>query len=352
CLDESVRDVVVDIVDRKLQDDGKVGYDRLMARAQMMEKNLCSRFDSIHAQGILVEQWQSLKWSPGETDFETFYLRFQQVAEAYSRQRGEALRESDLSSRLFSALPSDLKERVIWLCGPCPSYEELLNFGRRMNLVYVRRKEEKVNGVRGPLRKAAVNVVNDVSEALPVMPIEEGVDATTTTTGVQTNCKLFVSNLSYDVNEKQVLDALRAVLKLSGVIPVSVRLFRDRDTGRNRGLGLIEFRDPSSAKKALSLNGKRLLGRSIRVRPDNGGQGVKRRRVEDDQDAQAGNEVVQQQRDVQVAAVEQNDIVEDPCESSPKESSETAYVVQTTVEEVNVGVVNSSAEPSIVIDLR
>ncbi|KAF4648054.1 hypothetical protein FOL47_003815, partial [Perkinsus chesapeaki] len=126
CLDESVRTTIVDVVDRELQDAGLEGYDRLLVRADKMEKILRERFNSIHAQGVLVEQWQSLRWSPAQVDFESFYLKFQQVAEAYSRQRGESLRPADLSSRLFSALPTDLKEDVIVQWGPCPSFDDLL----------------------------------------------------------------------------------------------------------------------------------------------------------------------------------------------------------------------------------
>ncbi|KAF4646450.1 hypothetical protein FOL47_006224, partial [Perkinsus chesapeaki] len=137
----------------------------------------------------------------------------------------------------------------------------------RKNLVYVRRRDAKLAtiGNRNLPSKTSVGAIDYYSEPpvqeVSAMPIE---DVATTDADVQTDCRLFVSNLSYEVNEKQVLDALRSVLRLSGVVPISVRLFRNRDTGRNRGLGLIEFRDPKSATKALSLNGKKVLGRPIR----------------------------------------------------------------------------------------
>ena len=46
----------------------------------------------------------------------------------------------------------------------------------------------------------------------------------------------------------------------------SVRWLTDRDTQQFKGCGFVEFADPDSAlDKAAKLNGKDLLGRSIRI---------------------------------------------------------------------------------------
>ncbi|KAF4671929.1 hypothetical protein FOL47_001082, partial [Perkinsus chesapeaki] len=232
--------------------------------------------------------------------------------------------------------------------------DDLLRYCRRKNLVYVRRRDAKLAtiGNRNLPSKTPVGAIDYYSEPpvqeVSAMPVE---DVATADADVQTDCRLFVSNLSYEVNEKQVLDALRSVLRLSGVVPISVRLFRNRDTGRNRGLGLIELGDPKSATKALSLNGKKVLGRPIRVRPDNGGQrGAKRQRVEG---PEATQEVKEENDDtaVQVGAVEQNTDDDVPIDDSPSRS-ETAYVVEAIVDDASTAATKVSSESTVTINLK
>ncbi|RHZ69545.1 hypothetical protein Glove_283g86 [Diversispora epigaea] len=85
------------------------------------------------------------------------------------------------------------------------------------------------------------------------------------------NCTVFVGNLSYDIDE----DRLAQELDEAGEI-ADVRIIYDKDTGRSKGFGYVEFSNSESAQKALSFSGKDVDGRTIKVdladqKPKNGG---------------------------------------------------------------------------------
>ena len=73
--------------------------------------------------------------------------------------------------------------------------------------------------------------------------------------------KLYVGNLAFTTTE----DDLREVFEKHGKL-VSVKVITDRETGRSRGFGFVEFEDASSATEAQnSMNGQDLAGRDLRV---------------------------------------------------------------------------------------
>lgn len=72
--------------------------------------------------------------------------------------------------------------------------------------------------------------------------------------------KVYVGNLSYNVNEQE----LETLFSEYGSIS-SVRLIKDYDTGRSKGFAFIEFDNETQAKSALQLNDKEVQGRSIIV---------------------------------------------------------------------------------------
>ncbi|MEQ8850504.1 MAG: RNA-binding protein [Phycisphaerales bacterium] len=73
--------------------------------------------------------------------------------------------------------------------------------------------------------------------------------------------KLYVGNLSYDTTE----DALRDYFSQHGEV-TSATLVMDRETGRPRGFGFVEFADAESAKKAIdATNGQEFDGRTLNV---------------------------------------------------------------------------------------
>lgn len=73
--------------------------------------------------------------------------------------------------------------------------------------------------------------------------------------------KLYVGNLSYDTNENE----LRELFSQYGTV-ASVALITDRDTGRSKGFGFVEYANDTEAQAAISgLNGKDVGGRSLTV---------------------------------------------------------------------------------------
>ena len=73
--------------------------------------------------------------------------------------------------------------------------------------------------------------------------------------------KLYVGNLSYSTTE----DRLREVFSQHGEV-ASVALVMDRDTGRPRGFGFVEFSNDESARAAIAgMNGKNVDGRDLTV---------------------------------------------------------------------------------------
>ncbi len=86
--------------------------------------------------------------------------------------------------------------------------------------------------------------------------------------------KLYVGNLSFNTSESQ----LRELFAAHGEV-ASASLVMDRDTGRPRGFGFVEFNNDEHAKAAMNaLNGKNVDGRDLTVneakpRPAGGGGG-------------------------------------------------------------------------------
>ena len=84
--------------------------------------------------------------------------------------------------------------------------------------------------------------------------------------------KLYVGNLSYSTTESQLRDLFSAHGEVA-----SATIVMDRETGRPRGFGFVEFSNDEQAKAAINaLNGKNIDGRDLTVneaRPREGGGG-------------------------------------------------------------------------------
>jgi RNA recognition motif-containing protein len=84
--------------------------------------------------------------------------------------------------------------------------------------------------------------------------------------------KLYVGNLSFSTSE----DRLREVFSAFGEV-TSASLVMDRETGRPRGFGFVEFKNDEEAKAAIAgMNGKNIDGRDLTVneaRPREAGGG-------------------------------------------------------------------------------
>jgi|TARA_B100001105_G_C22114630_1_gene324821 RNA recognition motif-containing protein len=72
---------------------------------------------------------------------------------------------------------------------------------------------------------------------------------------------LFIGSLAYATTD----DSLKAFFEQIGEV-ASARVVMDRDSGRSKGFGFVEFTDEANNQKAVDeLNGKELDGRPINV---------------------------------------------------------------------------------------
>jgi cold-inducible RNA-binding protein len=97
--------------------------------------------------------------------------------------------------------------------------------------------------------------------------------------------RLYVGNLSFNTEEAQ----LEQMFAAAGSV-ASVRLVRDRDTGRSRGFGFVEMADETAGRAACEqfdqreVDGRRLTVNEARPQENRGfaggGAGASRRRTE------------------------------------------------------------------------
>jgi RNA recognition motif-containing protein len=84
--------------------------------------------------------------------------------------------------------------------------------------------------------------------------------------------KLYVGNLPYTTSEED----LRKLFSQYGTVE-SVAVITDRDTGRSKGFGFVEFPDEGEARNAIAgLSGQEFGSRALTVneaRPKTGGGG-------------------------------------------------------------------------------
>ena len=72
---------------------------------------------------------------------------------------------------------------------------------------------------------------------------------------------LFIGSLAYATND----DSLKAFFQAIGPV-ASARVITDRDSGRSKGFGFVEFENEADNQKAVDqLNGQELDGRAINV---------------------------------------------------------------------------------------
>lgn len=72
---------------------------------------------------------------------------------------------------------------------------------------------------------------------------------------------IYVGNLSYDVNDKQ----LREVFEAYGSVS-SAKVITDRNSGRSKGFGFVEMDNKAEAEAAIDqLDGAEIDGRPVKV---------------------------------------------------------------------------------------
>lgn len=73
--------------------------------------------------------------------------------------------------------------------------------------------------------------------------------------------QIYAGNLSYRMTE----DSLRELFEQHGEV-TSVKIIRDRETGRAKGFGFVEMSDKEKAENAIKkLDGTEVEGRNIKV---------------------------------------------------------------------------------------
>jgi RNA-binding proteins (RRM domain) len=73
---------------------------------------------------------------------------------------------------------------------------------------------------------------------------------------------IYVGNLNYRVRE----DDLKSIMEQFGAVD-SVKVVKDRETGRSKGFAFVEMQDDEDAKKAIEeLNEKEFEGRQMVVK--------------------------------------------------------------------------------------
>ena len=85
---------------------------------------------------------------------------------------------------------------------------------------------------------------------------------------------IYIGNLSFSTTE----DSLKSLFAEFGDVE-SVKIIKDRYSGRPKGFGFIEMPSNSEADQAIkALNGNRIDGSNIKVKPaDSGGKRPKKR---------------------------------------------------------------------------
>jgi RNA recognition motif-containing protein len=72
---------------------------------------------------------------------------------------------------------------------------------------------------------------------------------------------IYVGNLSYEVTEEDLQEALEAFGQVE-----SVRIIKDKYSGQSKGFGFVEMPSKAEGQSAIDgLNGKELKGRTINV---------------------------------------------------------------------------------------
>jgi len=86
---------------------------------------------------------------------------------------------------------------------------------------------------------------------------------------------IYVGNLPYHTTE----DFLKSLFAEFGHVE-SVKLIKDRFSGRIKGFGFIEMPSNSEADKAIkALNGNRIDGNNIKVKPSDSGRKKRKKRT-------------------------------------------------------------------------
>jgi RNA recognition motif-containing protein len=72
--------------------------------------------------------------------------------------------------------------------------------------------------------------------------------------------KVYVGNLPYRITKEELSDHFEDCGSIQDII-----LIKDRETGRSKGFGFVEFETSDQAQEATRLDGKECDGRPLKV---------------------------------------------------------------------------------------
>jgi len=85
---------------------------------------------------------------------------------------------------------------------------------------------------------------------------------------------IYIGNLSFNTTE----ETLQAMFAEYGVVE-NVKVIKDRFSGRSKGFGFLEMPSNSEADQAIkALNGNRVDGNNIKIKPADSGRKKKNKR--------------------------------------------------------------------------
>lgn len=124
---------------------------------------------------------------------------------------------------------------------------------------------EMLNGIQLAGRDIRVDAAQRKEDrASPAMGARDRSAAPRQARGGLAQHSIFLGNLAWDVSNELVEDMINDILGPG--LYTQVRLAVDRETGKMRGFGHVDFKDAASAERAvIELNGMQVMGRQIRA---------------------------------------------------------------------------------------
>jgi ATP-dependent RNA helicase DDX21 len=175
-------------------------------------------------------------------------------------QVAETITEEGLTIEVATELP-EFEDRMD--SGPAPSYNSGYGGNRYGgNSGYGSSGAYGGSGGYGAnLQRPAERFTNSNFNAGTHRPFTRTTDGPSNTLAVKDDCKLFVANLPFDFQEKDI----QGLCDSKGIRPIDVYLVRNPDR-TSKGFGYLKFNDSRSAQEAMSqISITKIGGRSLRV---------------------------------------------------------------------------------------
>ncbi|CAN8260067.1 unnamed protein product [Cochlearia groenlandica] len=116
------------------------------------------------------------------------------------------------------------------------------------------------NSIELLVRRVSAIHKHSISSSFHLLP-QFCSSSSSTTSSASPSSKLFIGGLSSSVDEQSLKDAFSSFGKVS-----EVRIAYDKESGRSKGFGFVDFAEEDNALSAKhAMDGKGFLGRSLRI---------------------------------------------------------------------------------------